>query len=53
MYAWFWHRLPGPVALRLLLSAVLLGGLVLLLFGVVFPAVDAHLHLNEVTVENP
>jgi hypothetical protein len=51
MYAWIWHRLPGSSPLRAALALALFMGVVALLFTVVFPEVDARLHLNEVTVE--
>jgi hypothetical protein len=51
MYAWIWHRLPGPSPVRAALSLALFMGVVAVLFTVVFPELDARLHLNEVTVE--
>ncbi len=51
MYAWIWRHLPGPLPVRALLALVLVAAVVALLFGVVFPEVEARLHLNEVTVE--
>ncbi len=49
MYSWIWRHLPGPFAVRLLLSLVLVCGVIALLFFVVFPAVDPLLPFNNVT----
>ena len=51
MYAAIWHRLPGPAAVRAVLCLVLLAAAVLLLFAVVFPAVEPHLPFSDVTVD--
>jgi hypothetical protein len=53
MYGWLWRHLPGPVPVRLLLTLALLTGVVLLLFGVVFPAVEPHLPFTHQTVPEP
>ncbi|MHB8452435.1 MAG: hypothetical protein ACYDAQ_18580 [Mycobacteriales bacterium] len=53
MYAWLWRHLPGPFAARLGVAAVLLVGVVALLFFVVFPVVDPLLPFNHVTVNSP
>lgn len=50
MYVWFWRHLPGPTAVRLLLSALVLSALVLLLFFVVFPQIEPLLPIGDVTV---
>lgn len=50
MYAWLWHRLPGPLAVRVLLALLLVAAVVLLLFTVVFPQVEPLLPFNSVTV---
>lgn len=50
MYVWTWRRLPGPLAVRVLLAAMLLAVAVALLFFVVFPRVEARLPYNDVTV---
>ena len=50
MYAWVWRSLPGPLLVRLLLALLLLGAVVALLFGWVFPAVAPHLPFNDSTV---
>ena len=50
MYGWLWRHLPGPLALRLLQSLLLLSLAVALLFFVVFPAVEPLLPYSDVTV---
>ncbi len=50
MYGWIWRSLPGPFLVRLLLALVLLGAVVVLLFGWIFPAVAPHLPFNDSTV---
>ena len=50
MYVWIWRHLPGPLALRLAQLAVLLAGVVALLFVVVFPVVEPLLPYQDVTV---
>jgi hypothetical protein len=51
VYGWIWRTLPGGRAGKLLGSLVLLTAAVLLLFFVVFPAVEPLLPLGDVTVE--
>ena len=51
MYPWIWRHLPGPMPLRLVLAALIVAVVVGVLFTVAFPALDARLDLNEVTVE--
>ncbi len=50
MYAWIWRRLPGPVAVRVLISAVLLAVAVAVLFVWVFPALAPYVPFNNGTV---
>lgn len=50
MYTWIWRHLPGPLAVRVMTSVLLLLGVAALLLFVVFPAVEPHLPLNQVTV---
>lgn len=50
MYGWLWRHLPGPAPVRALLLLVLVAGIVLLLFTVVFPAVAPLLPLDQNTV---
>lgn len=51
MYVWIWRRLPGGLPGKLVGSLVLLTAVVLLLFFVVFPAVEPLLPWTDVTVE--
>ncbi|MHB1613514.1 MAG: hypothetical protein ACYCXA_13600 [Actinomycetes bacterium] len=50
MYAWIWHRLPGPWPVRTLLGLVLLLLVVVVLFTLVFPAVSGWLPIDRVTL---
>ncbi len=50
MYVWIWRRLPGALSLKLLQTLVLLAAVVALLLFVVFPWVEPHLPINQVTV---
>lgn len=52
MYAWLWHRLPGPLAVRAVTACVLFAGLVVVLFLWVFPWVEPKLPFTDVTVES-
>ena len=49
MYAWIWRHLPGPVALRVTIAAVLVIGAIALLLFVAFPWLDPLLPFNHVT----
>ena len=51
MYAWIWRHLPGPVALRVVLSLLLFALAVFVLFEFVFPWLDPRLPWSDVTVE--
>ena len=51
MYTWIWRRLPGGLPGKLAGSLLLLTAAVLLLFFVVFPAVEPLLPFGDVTVE--
>lgn len=51
MYSWIWRHLPGGLPGKLLGSFVLFALVVLLLFTVVFPAVEPLLPYNDVTVD--
>ena len=50
MYVWIWRHLPGRLWAKLAGSAVLLAGVLALLFLVVFPYVEPRLPFNRVTV---
>ena len=53
MYTWIWRHLPGPLAVRLLQTLVLVSAVSLLLLFVVFPWVEPNLPFNQVTVDTP
>ena len=50
MYGWIWRTLPGGTLAKLLGCAVLFALVVVLLFFVVFPAVEPLLPFSDVTV---
>jgi len=50
MYVWIWRHLPGPLALRLVQVLVLISLVSLLLLFVIFPWIEPHLPINQVTV---
>lgn len=50
MYTWIWRTLPGGLPGKLLGTLLLLTAAVLLLFFVLFPAVEPLLPFNDVTV---
>jgi len=50
VYGWIWRTLPGGLVGKLLGSTVLFLLVVLLLFFVVFPAVEPLLPFDDVTV---
>jgi hypothetical protein len=52
VYGWIWTRLPGNVAIKALLSVVLLVAVVALLWFVVFPWAEPLLPFGDVTVGN-
>ncbi|HVU90812.1 MAG TPA: hypothetical protein VHC23_01185 [Jatrophihabitans sp.] len=50
MYVWIWRHLPGPVAVKLVQVLVLVALVSALLLFVIFPAIEPHLPINQVTV---
>ncbi|WP_235735433.1 hypothetical protein [Nocardioides alcanivorans] len=50
MYAFLWRHLPGPTPVKVIEALALLVLVFLLLMHVVFPALEPHLPLDEVTV---
>jgi hypothetical protein len=50
MYLWLFRQLPGPLWLRILLSAVILTGALFLLVDVVFPWLAEFTNLTDATV---
>jgi hypothetical protein len=53
MYVWIWRHLPGPLAARLGQVLLLLVAVSLLLLFVVFPWIEPHLPISQVTVSGP
>jgi hypothetical protein len=51
MYAWMWHRLPGPTPVRLAAALLLFALLVAVLFQWVFPWLEPRLPFTDVTVD--
>jgi hypothetical protein len=52
MYVWIWRRLPGALALKLLQTLLLLAAVCALLMFVIFPWIEPHLPISQVTVNN-
>ena len=50
MYAWLFRQLPGPLWLRILLSAAILAGVLFLLVDSVFPWLAEVTNLTDATV---
>jgi hypothetical protein len=53
MYGWLFRRLPGPLWVRILLTALLLAALVVALFGWVFPAIAPYMPFNDGLIGAP
>jgi hypothetical protein len=51
VYAWLWHKLPGPTVVKAVEALALFVVVVALLFTVVFPWVEPRLPFNDVTVD--
>ncbi len=50
MYVWIWRHLPGPLGVKLLQVLVLVALVSALLLFVIFPWIEPHLPINQVTV---
>ena len=50
MYGLIWRALPGPWAVKLLLSLLLIAAVVYLLMEYVFPVIAPYMPFNEATV---
>ena len=50
MYTWIWRHLPGPVSAKLGQVLVLLALFSALLLFVIFPWIEPHLPISQVTV---
>lgn len=53
MYGWLFRHLPGPLWVRILLTLLLLAGVIVLLFGWVFPAIAPYMPFNDGLVGSP
>jgi hypothetical protein len=52
MYVWIWRHLPGALALKMVQALVLLAAVCAVLMFVVFPWIEPHLPISQVTVNN-
>jgi hypothetical protein len=50
MYVWIWRHLPGNLALKLGQVLLLFLAVTALLFFVIFPVIEPHLPISQVTV---
>ena len=50
MYGWIWRHLPGHISLKLFEVLILFLAVTALLFFVIFPWIEPHLPINQVTV---
>ncbi|MGZ4521491.1 MAG: hypothetical protein ACXVXW_13920 [Mycobacteriaceae bacterium] len=50
MYRWLWRHLPGGTAVRAACAAAVVLAVMVTLFLVVFPAIEAHVPLGNDTV---
>ncbi|HKC27139.1 MAG TPA: hypothetical protein VKB75_03915 [Jatrophihabitans sp.] len=50
MYVWIWRRLPGPLAAKVAEVLLLLAAVSALLLFIVFPWIEPHLPISQVTV---
>jgi len=50
MYVWIWRHLPGPLAIKFVQALLLVALVSALLLFVIFPWIEPHLPINQVTV---
>jgi hypothetical protein len=50
MYVWIWRRLPGPIVAKLAQLLFLVAAVSALLLFIVFPWIEPHLPISQVTV---
>lgn len=50
MYVWIWRHLPGALSLKMLQTLLLIAAVAALLLFVLFPWIEPHLPINDVTV---
>jgi hypothetical protein len=53
MYVWIWRHLPGPALAKLGQVLVLVALVSALLLFVIFPWIEPHLPISQVTVTGP
>ncbi len=51
MYTWIWRHLPGSLALKWVQTVIIVLAVAALLLFVIFPIVEPHLPINQVTVD--
>ena len=51
MYNWLWSHLPGNFFVRIIISMMAFAVVVVLLFLIIFPALEPILPIGDVTVE--
>ena len=52
MYTWIWRHLPGPLLAKLGQTLLLVAAVCALLLFVIFPWIEPHLPISQVTVGN-
>lgn len=52
MYVWIWRHLPGALGLKMLQVVLLVAAVSALLLFVVFPWIEPHLPISQVTVNH-
>jgi hypothetical protein len=52
MYVWIWRHLPGPLAVKLVQTLLIVLAICAILLFVIFPWIEPHLPINNVTVNN-
>ena len=50
MYTWIWRHLPGPLSIKLVQVLFLVAAVSALLLFVIFPWIEPHLPISQVTV---
>jgi hypothetical protein len=52
VYSWMWRHLPGPLAVRLVITTIAITAIVAVLFIWVFPSIADRLPINDGAVRN-
>jgi hypothetical protein len=50
MYVWIWRNLPGPLGIKVGQAVLLILVVVALLLFLIFPWIEPHLPISQVTV---